>query len=148
MLALLLIGLFQADAEPPQQAKGPPPTLAQGKFENKQFTVEETRPVTVTRIVQVTEKVNGQDVVKAVPVAETRLVVEKRVYDLSKATLRTVSGKRLAADDKNLPRGLTTVVLSSDGNAVDPAFLRVFKGETIVVAAPPLGPVAPIRLPK
>jgi hypothetical protein len=76
---------------------------------------------------------------KEVPVTKQMVVELGEVKDLA---VTTADGKKLEKEDalKKLSGG-TIVVVSGDGKPVSPAFLKVFKDDTLVLASPEL--VAP-----
>lgn len=60
--------------------------------------------------------------------------VEKAQVNFADLTVQTVAGKDVGEKDRKdkLPAG-TIVIFTLDGKAVDPAFLAVFKPETLIV---------------
>jgi hypothetical protein len=97
-----------------------------------QATVTETRKMNVTRLV------NGKQETSTVDQAYKRLV-EVPVSDLEKLTVYTADGRevnRATALEKLASGGL--VVVTSDGEKVDPTYLKAFKDDTLVLVSPQL----------
>jgi hypothetical protein len=65
--------------------------------------------------------------------------VQVELKDLKELVATTAAGKSVSIEDalKQISNG-AVVVLSSDGKAVDPGFLRVFKDDTLVLSSPDL----------
>jgi hypothetical protein len=126
-----------APEEKPTPPTGPTPTLATvAEVDQTAGTclLRTTRVNQVTANRIVTENVNGMIVKKVVP--ETRLVTEVADDKVSvkDSTITDAAGNKIAEEDawKRLTPG-TTVVVSADGNKVDPAYLAPFKKETLVI---------------
>jgi hypothetical protein len=145
MIAMLMCAFVAAaDAEP--APKSPPPVILIASIKGDELVSRINQTVAVP--FQVTEKVERNGTVEDVVVTkyriETRTTEQKR--DLKKATITTAGGKKLTLEDarKRLEKA-QPVVLSSDGNAVDAAYLKVFDKDAIVIVAPLVRPniVAP-----
>lgn len=141
------------DDKPVAPPKGPPPGLvvvSRVDAGRQQFDVVET--VTRNQVVQVEREmiVNGMRVrfvvTETVPVQEQRVV--RRSLKGSRAS--TADGKPLTAAEavRRLAPG-SVVLYSTDGNPVDPAYLRVVQPETVVLVPPrpPAGPPMPGPVP-
>lgn len=139
MLALMFSTLALAAYDDPEPAAptGPPPTVLVGSVKGEEFLSRVVQtvavPVTVTEKRQVGDQVVDVTITKYV--TQTRMIEVKR--DLKKATFGTAGGKKLSLEDvqKRLDKA-KVVVMSSDGRAVDAAYLRVFDKEAIVIVAP------------
>lgn len=83
----------------------------------------------------------------AAPAVITREITRSKIVELSEVkdlTVTTADGKKLDRDEaiKKLSTG-GTVVVSTDGKPVSPAFLKMFKDDVLVLASPELsGPAA------
>ena len=89
-------------------------------------------PETRTRTVNI----GGKDQVQTYTVAVPVMRKTERVWNLDKATFMEAGGKKI--DKETLTKRLakpTPVVISSDGRAVDPGYLQLFKKDTIVIVA-------------
>jgi hypothetical protein len=116
---------------------GPTPTIATVAAIDKDGGTCTLRTTLVTQVTEnraVVEVVNGVAVKKIVTV--TRLVTEAKEEKVSikDTPIADAEGNKVAEDDawKRLTPG-TTVVISADGNKVDPAYLAAFKKETLVL---------------
>jgi hypothetical protein len=148
---LLLSAALQMPAAPPpakveSKPLGPAPRLvllnldADGKV-RVQATVTETRKTTMTRVV------NGKQETTTVD-REYKRLVDVPVAELEKLTVYTADGKevnRATALEKLASGGL--VVITTDGEKVDPTYLKAFKDETLVLVSPQLTTTAPRLLP-
>jgi len=138
MIAMLMCALVLAAADEPEPAtKAPPPTILLASVKDdhlvSRVAVTAYKAVAVTRKVKVGDKEVEVTTQEFVP--EMRTVEVKR--DLSKATFNTAGGKKLTLEDakKRLAK-VQPVVLSSDGKAVDEAYLKVFDKDALVIVMP------------
>jgi len=138
MLAMLMCVFVAAAADEPEPAtKAPPPTILMASVKDDQLasrvTVTANKAVPVTRKVKVGDKEVDVTTYESVPELRT---VEVR-HDLSKATFSTAGGKKLTVEDakKRLTKA-QPVVLSSDGKAVDAAYLKLFDKDALVIVMP------------
>ncbi|MBA4062205.1 MAG: hypothetical protein C0501_00595 [Isosphaera sp.] len=79
----------------------------------------------------------------AVITAERAVVRSVELGEVKDLTVTTADGKKVATDEaiKRIAAG-AVVVVSADGKPVSPAFLKVFKDDTLVLASPELGGAA------
>jgi hypothetical protein len=137
---MLIAGALLAAPAPgdkPNFPQGTTPTLATVADIDKDAGTCTLR-TTIVKLVavnqEVVENVNGMLVKKIVTV--TRLVPEMKDEKVAiKGTpITDAEGNKIAEEDawKRLMPG-TTVVVSADGNKVDPAYLAAFKKETLVL---------------
>ncbi len=147
MQELLVIAALFADPEPVTPPKGPPPSLTYMQSRRGLFVrwSMQAIPVTEARIVEVVE--GGKTIKKMVTV--TKYVMQTVAVEMSPKDMifSTAGGKKLETADavKRLADG-ALVVLSANGAAVDAAFLRALKPETLVVIQP-LGAPTPAITP-
>ena len=85
------------------------------------------------------------------PAVITREVSVSKMIELGEVkdlVVTTADGKKLSTEDaiKKLGGG-AVVVVSADGKAVSPAFLKVFKDDTLVLASPELAGAQNLNLP-
>jgi hypothetical protein len=153
---LLLSAALHAPAYPPPpktetKPLGPAPRLvllnldADGKVRIL-ATVTESRKTTVTRLV------NGKQETSTVD-QEYRRHADVPLSELEKLTVYTADGKevnRATALEKLASGGL--VVVTTNGEKVDPTYLKAFKDDTLVLVSPQFlitgatfRPVAPLR---
>jgi hypothetical protein len=139
---LLLSAALHAPAYPPPpktetKPLGPAPRLvllnldADGKV-RIQATVTETRKTTVMRVV------NGKQETSTVD-REFSQRANVPLSELEKLTVYTADGKevnRATALEKLASGGL--VVVTTDGEKVDPTYLKAFKDDTLVLVSPQL----------
>lgn len=88
----------------------------------------------------------GAPAVREIEVPVTKQIMAE-LGDVKDLTITTADGKKLDREEalKKLEKG-GIVVVSADGNAVSPAFLKVFKDETLVLVAKELiGPQGAVR---
>ncbi len=88
----------------------------------------------------------GAPAVREIEVPVTKQIMAE-LGDVKDLTITTADGKKLDREEalKKLGKG-GIVVVSADGNAVSPAFLKVFKDETLVLVAKELiGPQGVVR---
>ena len=88
----------------------------------------------------------GAPAVREIEVPVTKQIMAE-LSDVKDLTITTADGKKLDKDEalKKLEKG-GIVVVSGDGNAVSPAFLKVFKDDTLVLVAKELaGPQGAVR---
>ncbi len=142
---LLLAAALQLPAAPPPKTEskplGPAPRvmLLQTDGDGKvriQASITETRKVTVNTV-QVN---NGQQVV--VPTereVQSRHLKDVTLAELENLTVFTADGKevnRATALEKLATGGV--VVVTTDGQKVDPTYLKAFKDDTLVLVSPQL----------
>lgn len=154
MHAALLAALWAAgaDTEPFTAPTGPAPEVAYvkssagGLVKNVQVYV----PIVVKKVIEV--KVGDKTERREVAVTELRTETRAEMISLDKAAFGTAGGKKLtkAEATKRIGTG-AIVVMSPNGVAVDKAFLKAFKPDTVVIitARRPFGggPTAPIPPP-
>jgi hypothetical protein len=147
---LALAAPLPAD-EAPKAPQGLPPTQVIARAD-KDGTIEVLRTGVVYRVEDRTRavNVNGRvvQVVEKVSVPMTSEITVK--YAAKDARLFTAAGKEL--DPKELPERLkkkTIVLLSENGQLVDPFYLKVVKEDTLVlvVTAPPPMPAPGVVTP-
>jgi hypothetical protein len=154
LLACALLSAFALGlrADEPAAPKGPPPEVRLVTFDTTgDLLLQVPLFVPVTRKVKrpVTEEVDGKKV--------TRVVEEELTAYERRTVTQTVKSKGMRASDgagervspKALAKRLarwTPVVVSLDGQPVDPAYLKLFKKDVLVlvlagpaVAEPPVG---------
>jgi hypothetical protein len=139
---LLLSAALQLPAAPPpakveSKPLGPAPRLVLLNLDGDgkvriQATVTETRKTTMTRVV------NGKQETTTVD-RDVQRIVDVPVSELEKLTVYTADGKevnRATALEKLASGGL--VVVTSNGEKVDPTYLNAFKDDTLVLVSPQL----------
>jgi hypothetical protein len=146
MHVVLLAALWAtgADPEPMTAPTGPAPQVAFLKVDAGRIvkSVNVAVPVSVAREIEVL--VGGKKEKRVVVVTEYRMETRQEVMALDKATWSTASGKKLTAEEaKKRLAGGAIVLMSTNGSAVDKAYLKAFKSDTLVV----VGPVAPVLVP-
>jgi hypothetical protein len=94
--------------------------------------------------------VNGQEQVVYRVVYRTETRVTQLQWDLKKATAQEAGGKKI--DGKTLTKLLARprpVVMSANGSAIDPGWLKLFAKDTLVIVAPDVRPAkTPAPQPK
>jgi hypothetical protein len=137
MPALIAALLAAPGPDKPKFPQGATPTIATVAEINKDagtctLRTTVTKPVTVSR--EIAENVNGVIVKKVV--TQTRLITETKDEKVAvkDSPITDAEGNKVAEEDawKRLTAG-TTVVVSADGNKVDPAYLAAFKKDTLVL---------------
>jgi hypothetical protein len=141
MFAILLGALIAADVpvEPAKDApKAQAPVILTASVKGEQLVSQRQVTVAVPVTVQKKTIVNGQEQVVTVTEYRTELRMQERAWDLKKATFSTAGGKKLDLDDlkKQLDKP-RPIVFSSDGKAIDAAYLKLFDKDAIVIVAPP-----------
>ncbi len=136
MNAVILLALIGAD-DPVATPKGPPPQMAFVKVAGGKIvrSVTVTVPVAVEREVEVI--VGGKTEKRKV--VETRLetATKEMAVPTDKATFSTAGGKKLDLDAAKKAIGDGAVVLmSANGEAVDAAYMKAFKADTVVMVVP------------
>jgi len=134
--------------------KGPAPSfihLRKAGIENGRLRYEEVAVEPQIQEVTRTRVVDGKPQAYKDAVVTWQNVVKTGELSVARTTFQTVSGKRLTAQEvaARLAGSGEVVARSADGKAIDPAYLRVLKGDAIVILAPP-APVlydAPPRRP-
>ena len=149
-LSLAVLGLLAGVSRSQDTTKkpsGPPPRLvALSKVDREAvaFTITETRyvPVVVQKEVQV--NVGGMIQKQKVNVTEHVAQLVEVPQSLKGAKVQTAGGQKLTVEEalKKLSPG-SLVLLSVDNNPVDPAYLRVFKEEVLVIVPAPPAPPMP-----
>jgi hypothetical protein len=140
MFAILLGALIAADVpvEPAADApKGQPPRILTASVKGEQLVSRQKVTVTVPITVQEKIVVNGQEQVVTKTAYRTEERMQELTWDLKKATISTAGGKKLDLDDlkKQLDKP-RPIVFSSDGKAIDAAYLKLFDKDVIVIVAP------------
>jgi len=144
-----LLLLQPADVEPKVEApKGPPPRIVT-VTSNKDTLVAR---ITVTEMVpvQVREKiiVGGKEVERNVLKYITAMKVVEQTMNLKGAKAQQADGTTIEmASLKKRLAVPTTVVISADGQPVDPGYLRLFQKNTIIIMLAPgtgVGPGVPL----
>jgi hypothetical protein len=84
----------------------------------------------------------------AVVTRETIVSKQVEIGEVKDLTITTADGKKLETEEalKKLKDG-AIVVVSSDGKPVSPAFLKIFKDDTLVLASPELSGPANMAFP-
>jgi len=142
-----LVGLLllpPADVEPRVEApKGQPPTIATVQVEKDALvsnqTITQQRPETRT----ITENVGGKNVTRTITVLVPVTVISKQAWSLKGAKAQQADGTKIEIDA--LKKRLATprpVVIATDGQPIDPAYLRLLQKNTIVVIVPRMAPGA------
>jgi hypothetical protein len=124
---------------------GPAPEVAFLKMDSGRIvkSVSVSVPVVVERIVEVV--VGGKKEKRKVATMELRTEMRQEVMALDKATWSTASGKKLTVEEaKKRLAGGAIVLMSTNGAAVDKAYLKAFKSDTVVVVGPPAPVVVPV----
>jgi len=138
MFALLFATFLTADVpvpvEPQPVAAKPAPRIITASVDGDklmtQAQVYEQVPVTVEKEVIRNGKKEKIQVTEYIKRAKT----VKQSIDLKKATITTAGGKKLTLDDLKKPLAKPApVVISSDGKAVDPSYLKILDKDTIVI---------------
>jgi len=153
MLAMLMCALVAAAADEAEPARNaPPPVILNAAIKGddlvSRFTATSLVPVSVIKEVER----NGR--VEKITATELRAVIRtiENKLDLRKATITTAGGKKLTLEDarKRLEKP-QPIVLSSDGKAVDAAFLKLLDKDALVIVAPmpvqQFGKPDPVPLP-
>jgi hypothetical protein len=141
LLALTLASALSAPAPPEEPIKppeGPPPTQVIASMAGS-GEVEITQPVLVpeTHQEERTATVNGQAVKQTVSVLAYKTV--QRTHRISAEGVKVSTAAGQEVDAKDLPDKLrkpTIVLLAADGKKVDPFYLKIVKGDTLVIVAP------------
>src|SRR5262249_1284723 len=149
MLSLLLAGVLAAPAPPvPGPPKGPAPLLLTVRVKENEGLIVAERTEPPTEWQQRVQKINvgGQNANVGVLVGKVKnaafskkLVLVTTVTHrlvLKGAKARYADGRKIDSDD--LPKLLAKprlAVISSDGKAVDPAYLHLLKRDTLVIVA-------------
>ena len=126
---------------------GPAPYILNLKSENDgkvRFTVMRSEKVKVTRV-QFQGGPNGQQVPVQV---ESEVTVQKHVRvelaELKDLKVYTPEGKEVDIKDAAKKLGETTMAIAStNGQKVDPGFLKLFKDDVLVLVSPDLTPTGP-----
>ena len=156
-MQLMLVCVALAAPAPVQDRivppKGPPPSWATAVIKDGLLEITESVMVPQLReeIRQRIVTVGGKQVTIAEKVAVTQLVPIQRTMRIMKASYYDTAGKEIeagrAAKLLNRP---TVVLMSGDGKALDPYYLRTIKEGTLIVVRPmqpgPGGPT-PVPLP-
>ncbi len=125
--------------EPKQDAgpTGPAPLLARARLDGKRIHIEEASEFTDLIKVKVAKEIDGVMKELIAEMTVVRSTATTRTLDSEWIKGCSVFGKeydaRTLADKLQKP---TTVLVSADGKAVDPYYLRVIQEGTIVVVAP------------
>ncbi len=155
MHVLLLLSVLAAPRPEKSEApKGPPPEVRVVKVSPKGDLVSEVT-VMMTRMQTETRReeriVNGMNVVRNVTVSVPVVMQERRQVVHAAKDVKAFSAEGKAIDLKDLAKRLaypTPVVVSADGRPVDPAYLRLFRKDALVLvlSAAPRMPSLP-KLP-
>jgi len=136
---LLTAALLAAPApdEKPKPPTGPTPTLATVAEVDQTAGTCVLRTIHIQHVtvnVPVTEIINGMAVTKIVPEIRRTSTTQDEKLAVKDSVVTDAAGNKIGVDDvwKRLTPG-TTVVVSADGNKVDPAYLTAFKKETLVI---------------
>jgi hypothetical protein len=146
LLAVTLAAVVAAPAppeEPVKPAEGPPPTQVIARMTGS-GELEITQSVLVPGKHQEerTVIVNGQAVKQVVSATDYRTEQRTRRLSAEGVKITTAAGKEV--DIKELSEKLskpTIVLLAADGKKVDPFYLKIIKGDTLVIVAPMPTPV-------
>lgn len=144
LVTLLFLAPAQADTDSPQ---GQPPLIATVRAVGDRLvskkTVTESIPVTVTKQV---EK-NGMKVDVTVTELRTQSKQVEQTWTLTGATITDASGKKITLEAaKKQLASETPVLISTNFQPVDKAYLKLFKKDILVVV--PAAPKAVVPLPK
>ncbi len=123
---------------------GPAPYILNLKSENDgkvRFTVLRNEKVKVTRV-QFQGGPNGQQVpVQIESDMQVTRYVRVELADLKDVKVYTTEGKEVDLKDAVKKLGDTTMaVASANGQKVDPAFLKLFKDDVLILVSPDLAP--------
>lgn len=150
MLTSLVLSMAAAAPVPPPAASvpsGPAPRVlelkpgADGKL-TVTVTRHDTQKVTVTVL-----NPNGVPATEEREVQVPKIVVVE-LADVKELKVTTADGKKVdVADAVKQLKGGGVVVMSSDGKPVSPTFLRAFKDDVLVLAAPELAAPGPVVNP-
>jgi hypothetical protein len=134
-LGLALAG--PAVAQPKDKpARGPAPVIATVHLDgNGRPIIARVRTVPQQRIELVQEKVGN--VVVQRQVARTVMVYVTEHVVLDNVQILDGTGKRLdPGQARRLIKGETPVLMSADGKAIDPFYLRALREDTVILVAP------------
>jgi hypothetical protein len=146
LFAVLLTVAAPAPAEEETQPpKGPPPLAVLARMD-KDGNFEITRPTTVyrqeTRTHVVT--VNGQAVEQTHTVAVPTTVNQTVLYAAKSVKVYGIDGKEVEQDRvADVLRQRTVILLSANGQSVDPFYLKVVRPGTLILVGPATGDGAP-----
>ena len=130
-------------------ASGPAPYILQlkagtdGKVKLQVMRTETVKMMTAT----VTAGPNGQQIVQQVEkeIPQTKMVMVE-LEELKDLKASTADGKELSPKEAAAKIGNGTMVLvSANGQKVDPAYTRMFKDEIVVLCSPDLVPTANVN---
>jgi hypothetical protein len=143
---LLALALFPpAPAEGAFAPKGPPPAVRPAVLDKDGALLVTYHAVVLVPVtMRVQENVNGMVVTKTVTTYQKEIRVMQRKQSLEKATFSEAGGKKL--DKEALGRRLAKpapVLFSQDGKPIDPAYLKLFKKDLVVITLPASPVVAP-----
>jgi hypothetical protein len=129
--------------------KGQQPQLGQGTISGKTFRLQQKYEYTYAeprshRVIK-----DRKEEVETFNIQNTTVTITTRELDAKYMQFFDMDGKKLASKDvaERLAKE-TPVLLSADGQKVDPYYLKVFKKDTLIVALPPFAPWRGGLLPK
>jgi hypothetical protein len=142
-VALLLLPVVAAAADaPPTFPKGPPPQfvlLAGASKDKGALVVQVAESVPVTKTVAVTEIVGGQAVTRQVAFTDYQTVTKQEEWSLKSFRVLDAQGKEIEGDEvwKRLKAG-DMVLRQAGPEPIDPAYLKMFAKETVILAPKPM----------
>ncbi len=147
MFAVVLAGLLFADTNPepaPPVPRGVAPLLLPATIKDGKLVSERAVRVVVPVATAMKVIVNGREETRTVISYREEQRMEISAWDLKRAKISQAGGKKIdVATLKKLLAKPRLVVFSADGRAIDPAYLKVFAKDTLVIVAPPEGSKAP-----
>jgi len=152
----ILVGLFCvavasvaiAEEKTPLPKTAPPTFLFISEIDKDRFLVEVREMVPVTREIEVKVEKNGRIVLEKRAVTEYMTVARMVAYPLKDAKILDAEGKELKKEDawKTLKPGMA-VLVTTDKNGVDPAYLKLLSRDALILVMPPKTGVAPPVVP-
>jgi hypothetical protein len=147
MFAILLGALLVADTSPEPgavPARGTAPLLLNVQVKDGKLTCKREVTVIVPVTVPMKVLVNGREQTVYRTVQKTEIRTFEMNWDLKKATAQEAGGKKI--DGKTLTKLLARprpVVMSANGSAIDPGWLKLFAKDTLVIVATEVRPPQP-----
>jgi hypothetical protein len=135
-LGLALTTTAAAQPKEKPAARGPAPLITEARLDpNGRPVVVRTQHIRQPFMRMVPEKVGNAVVQRLDPVEILVPITEN--FPLANAQVFDVTGKRLDPGQvRRLIKGETAVLLSADGRAVDPFYLRGLREDVIVIVVP------------
>jgi hypothetical protein len=136
-MLVVLLSALAVSAEPEPAPKSPEPCVLTASVKGDKLTLRVTQALVTYVEERVKVEKNGKEEEVTVKKIVPNLRTVQMEHDLKKATFTTAGGKKLSLDDvrKRLDKP-QPVVVSSDGRAVDAAFLKLFDRDAVVILLP------------